>query len=153
MTMPRLSEMLTGPKSPTSCQSCGLQLLIDDGDQFARWMEHDEQDRPEPIAVVLCKKCSDMLIEPHPRLYREMDEHEPLPGCMPICVNCPYRDGTRCTHPDLIANGGQGLKVTMPKPTTFHVLASPRSKSGWVTTYHGPVSGCAGLELKIAPTE
>ena len=132
---PRLSESLTDLRCPDACQSCG-------GDEgLEGWQEHDQEDRPEPIAVVLCHHCRLRLIEPHPRLYRQMDKWEPFPGAMQLCVDCKHRQRLRCTHPDLKVNGGPGLLLTFPRPDM--VIVCP---GGPQTLYHGPVSDCAGLE-------
>jgi hypothetical protein len=55
---------------------------------FIRWQEHDQQDRPQPIYLVLCKECSDRLIEPHERLYRPLDKWAPALGAMRFCLHC-----------------------------------------------------------------
>jgi hypothetical protein len=47
------------------------------------WVEHDGDDQPEPIVVMLCTDCSDRLIEPYPRLYRRLARNEPCAGIMP----------------------------------------------------------------------
>lgn len=137
---PKLSEQLTGEHHPLRCQSCGKTAT-------ARWMEHDEQDRQQPIVVVLCKLCSNRLVENHPRLYREMKEHEPMPGAMPLCLDCRHRSGVTCTNPQAQINGGPGLTMKYPKPASVHVCRSPLRLSGWVHEYMGPVSECSGREV------
>ena len=99
---PRLSETLDGPKNPELCQACGGH-----GDVHL-WMEHDDQDKPTAVAVILCGPCSDRIIESHPRLYARLPKNSPFPGCMPVCVDCIYRDGLCCTHKLLKSNGGPG---------------------------------------------
>ena len=151
--MPRLSKDLKGEKSRTRCQACGLQVLFDPLPklpQLRRWQEHDDGDRPEPIVVVLCKPCSNRLIEPHPRLYREMQAFEPHPGSMPICDDCTRREGVSCRHPEAKANGGQGVELIAPKPSYVHLQMSPRRHSGWRTLYTGPVISCKQKEAARA---
>jgi hypothetical protein len=141
---PRLSVTLDGPRTPTVCQSCGSN------NGMVVWQECDDADKPQSIYVPLCGTCSTLLIEPHPRLYRATDHWEPRPGAMPLCIICKNRDGNRCTHPDLKANGGQGLKLTYPKPTVAIVCGRGRGCRSHFT-FHGPVSACAGQLLPPAP--
>lgn len=144
---PRLSVTLTeGRKAPNVCQSCGVVLPFAD-DQRCHWQEHAPDDEPERIVVVLCKECSDRLIDPHPRLYRQLERWEPWPGAMRLCISCIHRDGVDCTHGDLKANGGPGLGMTMPKPTTGMwdgCGKDGRRTGGTFVHYDGPVSHCAG---------
>lgn len=145
---PRLSETLTHPRSLYTCQACGRSGA--DEATFSRWMEHDAQDKPEPIVVVLCRPCAAKLIEPHPRLYKQLSPNEPMPGAMPICDGCKHRDWTRCHNPLAQINGGPGLTMKFPKPSSVHVCRSPRSQSGWIHHYPGPVTECSGLEVDDA---
>lgn len=139
MNWPRLTETLLGPKAPHLCQSCG------GGGDVARWREHDESDRPEDRVVVLCRRCARKVIEPHPRLYAEMQPGEPLPGTMSCCVACAHRDELRCRHGDLMANGGAGLKLSYREPTRAFVCRRD-GRGGPTTIYTGPVT-CAGQVL------
>lgn len=143
---PRLSLQLKHVRDPLVCQSCG-QRELPGGDGLQRWREHDDKDRPENVLVILCAACAKRLIEPHERLYDQVDRLAPWPGAMPICVDCKHRAGMHCTHRDLKSNGGPGLKLSFPKPDVMHISCRPRSKSGWHTIYRGPVSDCAGREL------
>lgn len=99
---PRLSETLTGPKHPGTCQSCGNA-----GED--RWRECGDRDEFTPIIVVLCKPCTDLLIEPHPRLYHTLQKHEPCPGTHDLCVPCIHRDGLICRMDR--AHGGPGVAL------------------------------------------
>jgi hypothetical protein len=149
---PRLSETLLQERHPDRCQACGADARL--GAKLTRWQEHDQDDRPEPLVVVLCPPCSARLIEPHPRLYRELHAWEPMPGSMPICGACGWRDATRGAHPDAKANGGQGVRLTFPKPTPYfwHGRAGPkggRRTGGRGVMYHGPVSSCAGRHVPV----
>jgi len=134
--MPALSTDLTGPRHPERCQSCG------GAQELRRWLEHDEQDRPTPVVVVLCRACADRLIEPHPRLYRGLHVWEPHPGSLPLCVDCRHRDGTRCQLARL--NGGAGVSLRFPRPDMIHVQRSVngRRQCGHQVAYRGPVSAC-----------
>jgi len=157
--MPRLSETL--PYSPDVCQRCGNGQLFDStpgSNSFwcdltvgtlQRWQEHDAQDKPERILVILCETCAGKIIERHPRLYRLLDEWEPWPGCMPLCNGCSHHNETRCEHPDLKENGGAGLALTMPRPLqAFLDYSNGRGRQGCqITHYYGPVSACAGREI------
>jgi hypothetical protein len=153
---PRLSETLTYP--PDVCQRCGNGQLWTDGEpadwfvdastgQLYRWQEHDENDQREPILIVLCEDCAKRIIERHPRLYRQLQPHEPFPGAMPLCRDCVHRNELRCEHPDAKANGGSGLELIFPKPDRMHVLTSPRRNSGWRTCFMGPVKHRVGREV------
>lgn len=97
----------TGERHPEKCQHCG------DHRNLTRWQEHDHNDRPEHRVIVLCKACSDRMIEPHPRLYRPLNVNDPWPGCMEICIDCRLRDGVRCTSPAAKCNGGDGVMLTV----------------------------------------
>lgn len=138
---PRLSHSLPHRRHPNVCQSCGRTEP-----PLRRWREHDENDQPEPIVVVLCDPCAKCLIEPHPRLYGVMQFGEPLPGTMTICEDCVYRDGLACLHPLLKANGGPGLPLNFPPPTVAFVDGvdqKGRRFGRQMTMYRGPVH-CAG---------
>ncbi len=65
---PKLSETLTEPRDIGRCQSCGNYEQADMDRLVSRWLEYDEDDCTTPVFVQLCVKCSDKLIEPHPRL-------------------------------------------------------------------------------------
>lgn len=140
MIWPKLSETLPGERRPDRCQACGWDC------DLSRWREHDEADRKTATIVVLCLKCSRTLIEPHPRLYARLDDNEPLPGSMYLCQDCLLRSGLRCDHPDLRANGGTGLTITVAKPHT--ALACVRGGKGrgchHITIWPAPPSACAG---------
>ena len=143
MNMPRLSIDLILKPHPFRCQSCGVESLFN----FTRWQEHDENDKPEPIVVVLCVPCSKRLIEPHPRLYRELQRHEPFPGTLDLCIQCRHRDGTRCTSPDLLANGGNGVILTIKKPVMAHLKMAKPARSGWHKMWTESASDCKQREV------
>jgi hypothetical protein len=143
MPWPKLSETLPGTRSPDRCQSCGGA-----GPVLARWRECDDHDHPTPTVVVLCDGCGDALIQTHPRAYSLLSPNEPAPGAMPLCLDCRHRRGTACGHPDAKANGGTGVLLTLPRPTTGLVCSRGRKKKGHggccrqVTFWRGPVTAC-----------
>lgn len=141
---PRLSVDLPHRfAGPAHCMSCGTSA---EPRTLQRWQECDARDRREPILVILCPRCADQLIEPHPRLYRPVGANVPWPGAMELCLPCPYRDGLTCRHPDLKSNGGEGLELIHPQPQRMHVYYGG-GRGEWITFYDGPVRHCAGREM------
>ena len=135
---PKLSETLPG-KTPGECQRCAAAAAL------TYWQEHDEQDQPLRAFVVLCQPCADKIIEPHPRLYRELPAVQPMPGVMPICLDCVHRTELSCTCPAAMFNGGPRPGLTFEPPgQMIHVCRAPRSKSGWIYCAPGPVTACSG---------
>jgi hypothetical protein len=106
-----LSALPTCGADPiTVCNICGKSC-----EQLALWREHDERDKPTKKLVFIgtspehadCRK----VMEKHPRLYAD---DRGMPGYFPLlCGPCVHRQGWRCTHADLKANGGAGLKVSL----------------------------------------
>lgn len=101
------------------CEVCGV--AVDPADlPLTVWREHDERDRPiaGTGAIVFlgqgrehaaCRK----KLDDHPRLY---SEESGAPGHFPaLCGPCVHRDGLACRHPDLYANGGTGLRITLTR--------------------------------------
>jgi hypothetical protein len=114
------------------CQNCGRTAL-----EFP-WQEHDHNDNPEAKFIYLCKECGDMLIEPHPRLYRQITKNEPAPGVMPTCDGCAWRVRTRCTCPKFKFNGGApGVKLQYEPPAVAFVDGPKFHGRVWL--YHSPV--------------
>jgi len=116
----RLTQYSRRPSDPLSaCNLCGERFV--DGDQncplgLEAYREHDEHDWPIPGNDALLflgyehEECQRKMVA-HARLYEE-DTGEP--GAFPkLCGPCDYRDGLRCTHGDLKANGGPGLAVRL----------------------------------------
>ena len=140
----------------TACWNCGTagELLGIDDEGLRRWVEADPWDRYDersPV-VILCGRCSDRLIDRHPRLYAPLAPMEPRPGAMPLCIGCHHLDGARCACPLALINGGPGMAVHAPRPTMMHVCRSPRSLSGFVKIYSAWPSRCAGREtLALVP--
>jgi hypothetical protein len=130
---------------PRMCRSCGATH------DLTRWRECDEWDKPTMAIVVLCRKCSKRLIDKHPRLYLELALHEPFPGTMQICVDCPARSGLGCMSRLAKHNGGPGMKITGPMPTVAFICCSPRSKSGTVKLYPGEATDCVGKQDTFRP--
>lgn len=140
---PRLSEILHGFKSRKKCQHCGTTK----GPVYG-WIEHDHNDRPEPNYIFLCEPCAGKLIEPHPRLYRQFNQFEPLPGVMDICGPCGWRINSRCTCPRAVFNGGAepGLKIDIPAPASAFV-DGPKFR-GRMAIWHSPATACDGFKPK-----
>lgn len=138
---PRLSDELTHDRNPCTCQACGMAVA-----PTARevWIECDHDDQPTNIVVVLCPRCARRVIEPHPRLYRQMDTNAPHPGTMLLCYACVNRHGLECVHPDAKTNGGPGMAMVIDPPFTGHVTCSPRSKSYNFTTWPKQATACEG---------
>ena len=134
MLWPRLSETLD-TSSVLKCQKCGST------ESLARWQECDDNDRGEMVFVVLCRKCADEIIEPHPRLYREYMEMEVAPGAMPTCEGCPQRQGARCKSPAARFNGGKGIWFH-PGPQRIHLCRA--KNSAWKILSEGPITHCSG---------
>ena len=137
---PRLTETLP-VKEPGRCCSCGAgepDVIL------AIWQEHDQADKPEARYLLLCPKCSDQIIEPHPRLYDKIDSNAPAPGAMAICANCLARVGLRC--PAAKANGGPGVVITCSQAGTAHMDGrGPKGRwSRWIKIYGAPPSACTG---------
>lgn len=82
------------------------------------------------------------------RLYAAINFYEPVPGAMPLCLDCTRRDGTACTSPLATFNGGEGMRVITPKPSRVHFYRRGKgARSGWETIYPGPARGCDGKEV------
>ena len=142
---PRLSETLPFPRHPNVCQSCGKETDVTDGVGAHAWQEHDDNDQPEAIVVMLCRACSARLIEPHPRLYNRLDTNQPWPGIMDFCLTCWWRSDVRCRHPHAKANGGRGVTITVRKPTVAHVNMG-RGRGRWMQFWPERAEKCAEWE-------
>jgi hypothetical protein len=146
-TWPRLSETLPHPRDSDVCQACG-------GEADSLWVEHDERDQPEAVAVALCRACQARLIEPHPRLYRQLSTLEPWPGALGICRGCAFHGGLRCTNPASKLNGGRGMRIDIPQPDVVHVDGRDsrgRRFGRTMTMYRGPATACSGRQEATAP--
>lgn len=153
LTWPRLSEDLPGPRSLYRCQACGLACAPPTREI---WQEHDQDDAPEPIVVVLCPSCSRDIVEPHPRLYTRLDPNEPIPGAIGLCTECRHQDrraGLRCGHPGAKQNGGPGLSIRVRKPTLAHVCYKARGggRTGrFLKIWPTQATRCSGREIAVA---
>lgn len=113
----RTAERLTvaAHRSPDIFAACGI--CGEPAEHLRALRECDEFDQPIPgddglLFVGEGHRACDKVVSDHPRLYE--DTHG-RPGYFPrICGPCVHRDGFACRHPDLKANGGAGLVVTMP---------------------------------------
>jgi len=117
------------------------------------WQEHDSRDEPESSAVMLCTTCSKRLITPHPRVYRRISRRAPFPGIMDLCIDCRFRAGVTCTHPDRVSNGGEGLQIDAASGMWAHARTAIGGRT--LTLYAYPPQGCAqrsveGADDKIA---
>lgn len=140
---PGLSETLPADyRRPDRCNACNAF-----GFELTRWQEHDPHDKPLAIIVALCDGCSKQLIGAHARLYRKLWPNDPWPGCMPLCVECRHRRGTSCSHPAAKANGGDGVMLTVSRPSYMHLnYGGGRGESRWL--YPAPPSACAQREVE-----
>lgn len=161
-TWPRLSQTLAYKPhdylldpGELRCQRCGHHGTLDrdpegNGTRLYAWQEHDALDRPEPLAIVLCTRCSDDCIEPHPRLYRRLERNEPYPGLLAICDGCAWREHGACTHPRAQANGGAGVALTIELPQSMHVLTHGGPRGGrrgyWTKVWPKPAEACEQWE-------
>ena len=108
------------------------------------WQEHDSRDEPESIAVMLCTTCSKRLITPHPRVYRRIPRRAPFPGIMDLCIDCRFRAGVTCTHPDRVSNGGEGLQIDAAPGMWAHARTAIGGRT--LTLYAYPPRACAEHE-------
>lgn len=117
-------------------------------DSVTGWVEHDHNDQPEPIVVFLCHTCAAKLIEPHVRLYRELEKNAPLPGAMALCDDCRHRDGVRCANPKAKINGGPGLSVKQAQPHVgfWDGTRGGKRVGGRFCIYTEPPRDCNGRE-------
>lgn len=138
---PRLTETLPHPH-PDVCNSC---MATDD---LQLWQEHDRFDKPEPKWVLLCQKCADKIIEPHPRLYNKVCSNSPAPGAMLLCTFCVHRTRTSCSQ--TLSSGGPGITITSCKPMVAHI--DGRNKNGrfalWLKSYAVRPTACSRHEIK-----
>lgn len=148
IVIPRLSEQLEPLAWPHVCQRCGRDTPRE---RLLVWQEHDDADRPELVYVVLCNPCSARVIDPHPRLYRELAPNEPAPGVMRICGHCEHQQLGRCCSPLLRRNGGPGLKLPDPDSSMHVSYSTGRGrKGGFIRTWNKETLECPGFELRGA---
>lgn len=140
---PGLSQTLPFFPNPEECQSCGAH------GELTCWRECDEWDKPTAVAVVLCPKCSRKLIESHARLYHQLQEFQPFPGMMDLCLDCPMRDGVRCKSPLAKSNGGPGMRIDAHGFGGF--FCGSKAIEGYHILYSRAPSACAGKEAAFTP--
>lgn len=116
-----LSKLPTRPRDPIlRCNICGEEpSTMGPGSTESTMLlyrEHDEYDKSldgESARVYVdgSHKACEKALRDHPRLYTlEMGR----PGHFPkLCGDCTFRKADACSHPDLKANGGPGLSVTL----------------------------------------
>jgi hypothetical protein len=114
--------------------------------------ECDDKDiTEEGNIIVVCKsKDCNKLIDNHPRLYIQVPWGLGKPGHLMLagCSDCKYRDNGSCTHPNLIANGGNGLEISYNKPIMNVHLSFSDGSGGWHKL--GEVfTDCKGKEVGI----
>jgi hypothetical protein len=151
---PRLSVTLPGPRDGCHCQACGARGTLPGAEPLAfgvpelqAWREHGDADELQAVFLTLCPACAAALIERHPRLYSELERHEPAPGIMPACIGCDFNARLRYSHPIARTNGGPGLKLTFPKPDVMHVdySAGGRRRGKTLSIWRGAVK-CEGRD-------
>jgi hypothetical protein len=140
---PRLSE--TNPKHPLICQECKQQSLPGETTELIIWQECDDRDKPEQIYIVLCVRCSNRIIKPHPRLYRQTDKWGPVPGAMACCASCRLRAGGTliCSSKLLKRFGGPGLPIRVTPGVRGFI--DGKNYRGPFVTYSQPPT-CDGFE-------
>lgn len=139
----RLSEWAPNAH-PLKCGNCAT---TDPKDPPLRlWEECDEDDKPELRFVLLCKRCSDILVEKHERLYEPRDRNAPAPGAMEICVDCAFRLKLRCTRTKRA--GGPGVLITAPQPMRGFIDGS--KYRGPFAYYATPPTACSAKEVPRA---
>jgi len=136
--IPRLSETCSFQAWPQICWRCGAAAPL------SVWQEHDDCDRREMIFVVLCASCAERVIEPHPRLYRQLGRNEPAPGVMRICGGCRHQVAARCRSPKAAANGGSGLRFPGPDGNVHLNFGGGRGQ--WLKTWSAEPTECQGFE-------
>lgn len=141
---PGLSVTLTGPRDLRRCQACGGRH--EEANPLIRFQEHDENDERTWTIVVLHRKCADPIIEPHPRIYRELAAGEHFPGCMSICFGCRHIKRLACSSPASKRGGGAGLKFEWETPPNSIHLNFGGGRGTWIFQFHGPVKTCSGRE-------
>lgn len=155
MANPRLTDELkfrTPAGTFHQCQLCGYENT--DICSFLMWVECDDRDKPEPGNVfILCRpetnpECQKRLND-HPRLYHLVPWGQGGPGhFMLLCGDCPHREGTGCKHPNLKANGGDGLLVNFAQSLMANVTVCFHDENGDHHCQPGlfptPASACEG---------
>jgi hypothetical protein len=143
----RLHPELRSPDPMARCHLCGARAA---DCSLRLWRECDQRDQPllglDALLFVCDSKLCAALIEKHPRLY--VEEQPGRPGHFPeLCGDCQHRDGLSCLHPDLKANGGAGLSVTL---SGFANIIICRRGKGGCSSPPRTATKCAGFEKTSA---
>ena len=150
-----LAPVPLGDKRPAvtggQCGACHAQPPYHEATCERRTAPHDLAPSEVALAValdglvVVCdSKACQKIIEEHPRLYAR--DSLGAPGHFPeLCGDCRYRKGWSCTHPDLKANGGQGLSVQLGGLRAIIC----RSGHGGCSTPPRTALKCAGHERNV----
>ena len=141
--MDKLTDHAQHPDTFLRCQLCGkLHPHICELDM---WQECDEDDELEDKWIILCREgdCHKRL-QDHDRLYHKVPWSMGGPGrFMLVCGNCDHRDEFDCKHPNLKANGGDGLEVMISRPLgTGWICGGDGCKR--IENLHGPANACEG---------
>lgn len=111
--------------------------------EYRMWQKTDKDDRPIDDYFIACTSdaCRKRIAD-DPMLFIEVPWGAGGPGkFMLICGDCDHRDGFTCKHPDLKANGGNGLEVKFSSLPIFNsIICGP---SGCRST-PAPAQWCAG---------
>lgn len=125
------------------CAFCGHSS--DEICEFRMWQKTDADDRPINDYLIACRDC-DGRIEDDPALFIEVSWGAGGPGkFMLICGDCPHRDNFTCKHPDLKANGGNGLQVNFsPHIPTMRVCGTDKQGKPFSIVNTPPAISCVG---------
>lgn len=145
-----VKSLIPGPLGDTfrKCMICGREA--GDVTYFRMWVECDENDKPKPYAILLTCKGHDCyeVIDRHDWLYCGIPWSTGKPGhIILLCEDCPHRAGSTCNHPDLTANGGEGLSVYASTAPPAGVMVSYHTDDGLLASRQVPYpfTMCSGL--------
>lgn len=137
-----------------TCQICGVR----DDDICTRrmWWEMDENDKVVPGDVIVTCACNDndegwdsehpcaKRVDESPRGYDLIPWGQGGAGHFMLkCEDCPSRSGTLCMHPDLTANGGEGLEVRFGNSDLGGIIHFNDGRPP-MSAFPHPVVWCAG---------
>ena len=148
-TTPLTALETRAPDPILSCNICGHESA-----ELGAWREHNELDMKligAESLVFIGRDHPDCLrqMEAHPRLYAE---EMGWPGHLPrLCGPCAFRKGLVCMHPDLRANGGAGLKISMQDPLGAAGVMFACGRGGRRLNYVKHAVTCEGRRLPVLP--
>lgn len=130
------------------CEFCKAEA--DDICHFRMWQKTDAEDRPIDDYLIACRDC-DSRIEEDSALFIEVPWGSGGPGkFMLVCGDCPHRDKFSCKHPDLKANGGEGLQVNFSAMTPrFRVCGTGPDGKPFSYVNQPPAISCVGKPEKL----